>query len=48
MVRLFLYTLLAIVTGLVVTLLLASDPGYLLISFRHYPFETSLFALFVA
>lgn len=48
MVRLFLYTLLAIVTGLVVTLLLASDPGYLLISFRHYTFETSLFALFVA
>lgn len=48
MIRLFLYALLAIVMGLVVTLLLASDPGYLLISFQHYTFETSLFALLVA
>lgn len=48
MIRLFLYALLAIVTGLVTTLFLAQDPGYLLISWGNVTFETSLFALFVA
>lgn len=48
MIKLFLYTLLAILTGLVVTLFLAKEPGYLLISFAGYTFESSLFALFVA
>jgi uncharacterized protein HemY len=48
MIRLFLYTLFAIVTGLLVTLFLAREPGYLLISFAGGSFETSLFALFVA
>jgi len=47
MIHLFLYALMAIVTGLVTTLLLAQDPGYLLISWGNTTFETSLFALFV-
>ena len=48
MIRLFLYSLLAIITGLLVTLVLARDPGYLLLSWGNSTFETSLFALFVA
>lgn len=48
MIKLFIYTLLAIVTGLLTTLFLAREPGYLLISFADSTFETSLFALFVA
>jgi len=48
MIRLFLYSLLAIITGLLLTLMLAREPGYLLLSFGTYTFETSLFALFVA
>ncbi|MDP1930624.1 MAG: heme biosynthesis HemY N-terminal domain-containing protein [Gammaproteobacteria bacterium] len=48
MIKLFLYSIAALVIALVVTLFLARDPGYLLISFGHYTFETSLFALFVA
>jgi uncharacterized protein HemY len=48
MIRLFLYSLLAIVLGLLVTLALARDPGYLLLSWGQVTFETSLFALFVA
>lgn len=48
MIKLFIYTLFAIVTGLLTTLFLAREPGYLLISFAGSTFETSLFALFVA
>lgn len=48
MIRLFLYSIAALVVALVVTLYLARDPGYLLISFGQYTFETSLFALLVA
>lgn len=48
MIKLFLYALIAIVTGLVTTLFLAREPGYLLVSFAGNSFETSLFALFVA
>ena len=48
MIRLFLYALLTITTGLLVTLALARDPGYLLLSWGNATFETSLFALFVA
>lgn len=48
MIKLFIYTLIAIVTGLLATLFLAREPGYLLISFAGIRFETSLFALFVA
>lgn len=48
MIKLFLYALFAIVTGLLATLFLAREPGYLLVSFADTSFETSLFALFVA
>ncbi|MEQ8315619.1 MAG: heme biosynthesis HemY N-terminal domain-containing protein [Gammaproteobacteria bacterium] len=50
MTRLFIFSLLAIVVALWVTLYLGfpSDPGYLLIAFGNYTFETSLFALLVA
>ncbi len=48
MIKLFIYTLLAIVSGLLATLFLAREPGYLLISFADSTFETSLFALFIA
>jgi HemY protein len=49
MVKLFIYTLLAIVAALAVTLYLdiPNDPGYLLVAWRNYTFETSLFALIV-
>ena len=47
MVKLYLFSLLAIVLALLVSLYLGfpSDPGYLLIAFRNTTFETSLFAL---
>lgn len=48
MIKLFIYTLIAVVTGLLATLFLAREPGYLLIAFAGSRFETSLFALFVA
>lgn len=50
MIRLFVFSLLAIVIALWVTLYLGfpSDPGYLLIAFGNYTFETSLFAMLVA
>ena len=50
MIRLFVFSLLAIVVALWVTLYLGfpSDPGYLLIAFGNYTFETSLFALLIA
>ncbi len=50
MIRLFIFSLLAIVIALWVTLYLGfpSDPGYLLIAFGNYTFETSLFALLIA
>ena len=48
MIKLFIYTLIAVVTGLLATLFIAREPGYLLIVFAGSRFETSLFALFVA
>ena len=47
MVKLFVFTLLALVLALLITLFfdLPSDPGYLLIAFGNYSFETSLVAL---
>ncbi|GJM12866.1 MAG: hypothetical protein DHS20C12_12690 [Pseudohongiella sp.] len=50
MVKLYLFSLLAIVLALLVSLYLGfpGDPGYLLIAFGNYTFETSLFALLVA
>jgi uncharacterized protein HemY len=47
MVRLFLLCLLAILCGLVLAINLAQDPGYILIAYGNYTFETSLFALLV-
>tara|TARA_R110001592_G_scaffold246405_1_gene508134 strand:+ start:354 stop:1178 length:825 start_codon:yes stop_codon:yes gene_type:complete len=48
MIKFFIYTLFVIITGLLTTLFLAREPGYLLVSFADFTFETSLFALFVA
>ena len=50
MIRLFVFSLLAIVVALWFTLYLGfpGDPGYMLIAFGSYTFETSLFALLVA
>ena len=50
MVRLFIYSLLVIVVGLWVTFYMGFpiDPGYLLVAFGSYTFETSLFTLIVA
>lgn len=50
MIKLFLFSLTVIVLALLVTLYLGfpADPGYLLIAFGNYTFETSLFALIVA
>ncbi|MGJ8688496.1 MAG: hypothetical protein ACSHXZ_03165 [Gammaproteobacteria bacterium] len=48
MIKVFVYCLLALVIGLLATLFLARDPGYLMIAIAGNTFETSLFALFVA
>ncbi|MBL4729053.1 MAG: hypothetical protein JKY40_06970 [Gammaproteobacteria bacterium] len=50
MIKLYLFSLLAIVLALLVSLYLGfpGDPGYLLIAFGNTTFETSLFALLVA
>lgn len=50
MIKLFIFSLLAIVLALLLSLFLGfpGDPGYLLISFGSYTFETSLFALLIA
>ncbi len=48
MIKFFIYTLFVIIIGLLTTLFLAREPGYLLVSFADFTFETSLFALFVA
>ena len=48
MIKFFIYTIFVIVIGLLTTLFLAREPGYLLVSFADITFETSLFALFVA
>ncbi|PCJ28257.1 MAG: hypothetical protein COA96_01760 [SAR86 cluster bacterium] len=50
MIKLYIFSLLAIVLALLVSLVLGfpADPGYLLVSFGNYTFETSLFALIVA
>lgn len=50
MIKLYLFSLLVIVLALLLSLNLGfpGDPGYLLIAFGSYTFETSLFALLVA
>ena len=50
MIKLYIFSLIVIVLALLVTLYLGfpADPGYLLLAFGNYTFETSLFALIVA
>lgn len=50
MIKLYIFSLFVIVLALLSSLYLGfpSDPGYFLIAFGNYTFETSLFALFVA
>lgn len=48
MIRVFLYSLIALAAGLALTLFLARQPGYLLVQLGGYSFETSIFALVVA
>lgn len=50
MIKLFIFSLLAIVLALLLSLYIGfpGDPGYLLIAFGSYTFETSLFALLIA
>lgn len=45
--KLFVLILLALVAGVLLALQLARDPGYILIAYGNYTFETSLFALLV-
>ncbi|MDH7942733.1 heme biosynthesis HemY N-terminal domain-containing protein [Pseudohongiella sp. SYSU M77423] len=44
----FILILLALIAGVALAIQLARDPGYLLIAYGDYTFETSLFALLVA
>jgi HemY protein len=44
----FALTLLALFAGVLLAIQLARDPGYILIAYGNYTFETSLFALLVA
>ena len=48
MIRFFLYSLLTLIAALTLTLLLASEQGYLLVRVGGYSFETSLYAFVVA
>lgn len=46
--KFFILSLLALLAGVLLAIQLARDPGYLLIAYGNYTFETSLFALLVA
>ena len=46
--KMFFFVLLALVAGVVLAIQLTRDPGYILIAYGNYTFETSLFALLVA
>lgn len=46
--RLFILILFALIGGVFLAIQLARDPGYILIAYGKYTFETSLFALLVA
>lgn len=48
MTRLFLYCLVALGVGAVLALMLANDPGYVLLYFRGYTFEATLGAVLLA
>jgi HemY protein len=43
----FILVLLALIAGAALAIQLARDPGYILIAYGNYTFETSLFALLV-
>tara|TARA_R100001039_G_C1849236_1_gene109321 strand:- start:2358 stop:2597 length:240 start_codon:yes stop_codon:yes gene_type:complete len=45
--KLFVLVLLALIAGVFLAIQLARDPGYILIAYGNYTFETSLFALLV-
>lgn len=44
----FVLILLALIVGAVIAVQLARDPGYIMIAYGNYTFETSLFAMIVA
>lgn len=46
--KLFVLILLSLIAGVFLAIQLARDPGYILIAYGNYTFETSLFALAVA
>ncbi|WP_139141462.1 hypothetical protein [Pseudohongiella acticola] len=43
--KLFILILLALVASVLLAVQLARDPGYILVAYGNYTFETSLFAL---
>ncbi|MEX0740036.1 MAG: heme biosynthesis HemY N-terminal domain-containing protein [Pseudohongiella sp.] len=45
--KLFVLILLSLIAGVFLAVQLARDPGYILIAYGNYTFETSLFALLV-
>lgn len=45
--KLFVMILLALIAGVFLAIQLSRDPGYILIAYGNYTFETSLFALLV-
>lgn len=45
--KFFILSLLALFAGVLLAIQLARDPGYILIAYGNYTFETSLFALLV-
>jgi HemY protein len=46
--KLFVLILLALIASVFLAVQLARDPGYILVAYGNYTFETSLFALLVA
>ena len=45
--KLFFLVLLALIAGVALIIQLTRDPGYILVAYGNYTFETSLFALLV-
>lgn len=48
MIRFFIFSLLALLAGAVLSILLGEEPGYVLVSFRDYTVETSLIVVILA
>jgi HemY protein len=46
--KLFLLIMFSLIAGVFLAVQLAQDPGYILIAYGNYTFETSLFAFLVA